>query len=210
MRHRSPNTFSSGQKKKVLLSQTLIHDPDIIIMDEPVANLDPKARIDFFDNLMELRKKNKAIFISSHVLAELDMYADALTILDGGKIVYSGPKETLLKRYDTNKYFLSINKKHQKAIEQYFKLNKTEFQSNKNGQLIEYELEFKKDADSDQFIQFMAKKKIVFDSFNRIRPSLEDIYKKMIVYGSMDTMHENMQNNRSEGHTKVTHFGKTY
>ncbi|MCF0227741.1 MAG: ABC transporter ATP-binding protein, partial [Malacoplasma sp.] len=60
MRNRSPNTFSSGQKKKVLLLQTLIHNPDIIIMDEPVANLDPKARIDFFDKLLQLKAQHKA------------------------------------------------------------------------------------------------------------------------------------------------------
>lgn len=210
MRHRSPNTFSSGQKKKVLLSQTLIHDPDIIIMDEPVANLDPKARIDFFDNLMELRKRGKAVFISSHVLAELDMYADALTILDGGKIVYSGLKSTLLKRYDTGKHFLSIPITRQKLVEAYLNKNKVKMVSNHNGNNIEYELKFKNDKASEDFVRYLSNKKIVFDSFYKIKPSLEDIYRKMIVLGSKDTMQENMAANRTEGSTNVAHFGKTY
>ena len=93
LRNRSPNTFSYGQKKKILLAQALIHDPEIIIMDEPVANLDPKARLEFFETLIDLKKQGKAIFISSHVLAELNQYFDSATILDGGKIVYSGTKE---------------------------------------------------------------------------------------------------------------------
>ena len=108
LRQRSPNTFSSGQKKKILLAQSLVHDPDIIIMDEPVANLDPKARIEFFDTLLELRKQGKAIFVSSHVLAELDIYADSLTILDGGKIIYSGKKQELLEKYNVNEYLIRV------------------------------------------------------------------------------------------------------
>jgi len=73
-------------------------------MDEPVANLDPKSRLEFFDTLLDLKSKGKAIFVSSHVLAELDRYADSATILDGGKIVYSGDKHTLMNKYTTDKY----------------------------------------------------------------------------------------------------------
>lgn len=87
---KNPNNFSSGQKKKVLLTQALINNPKILIMDEPAANLDPIARIELFDLLKQLQSKGVSIFISSHILAELDKYADHVTILDGGKIVYTG------------------------------------------------------------------------------------------------------------------------
>lgn len=87
---KNPNNFSSGQKKKVLLAQALINNPKILIMDEPAANLDPIARIELFDLLKQLQSKGVSIFISSHILAELDKYADHVTILDGGKIVYTG------------------------------------------------------------------------------------------------------------------------
>lgn len=101
----SPQKFSSGQKKKILCAQALCHNPEILILDEPAANLDPKARIELFDLLKKVQADGKAIFISSHILAELDRYADYATILDGGKIVYSGPinkGEDLEKLY--NKY----------------------------------------------------------------------------------------------------------
>jgi ABC-2 type transport system ATP-binding protein len=68
-------------------------------MDEPAANLDPKARTEFFNMLLALKQQGKSIFISSHILAEIDKYADSATILDGGKIVFSGTKEQLNKLF---------------------------------------------------------------------------------------------------------------
>ncbi len=85
-----PATFSSGQKKKILLAQALLNDPQILVMDEPAANLDPLAREDLFETLLTLQKQGKAIFISSHILDEIDKYATCATILDGGKIVFNG------------------------------------------------------------------------------------------------------------------------
>lgn len=85
-----PNTFSSGQKKKILLAQALIHNPEILIMDEPAANLDPIARNELFEVLIKLQQEGKAIFISSHILDEIGKYATYATILDGGKIVFDG------------------------------------------------------------------------------------------------------------------------
>lgn len=59
-------------------------------MDEPAANLDPIARLELFDLLKQLQGKGVTIFISSHILSELDKYANHITVLDIGKIVYSG------------------------------------------------------------------------------------------------------------------------
>lgn len=85
-----PDSFSSGQKKKMLLAQALIRNPSILIMDEPAANLDPLARDDLFDTLLTLQKEGKAIFLSSHILDEIGKYATYVTILDDGKVVHDG------------------------------------------------------------------------------------------------------------------------
>jgi ABC-2 type transport system ATP-binding protein len=79
-------------------------------MDEPVANLDPKARAEFFMTLTELKKRGKAIFVSSHVLAELDLYFDSATILDGGRIVFSGNKNKLDELYTEQTYTCEVSK----------------------------------------------------------------------------------------------------
>ncbi len=96
MINKKPYTFSSGQKKKILLAQALIIEPSLLIMDEPAANLDPLARHELFEILLKLKSEGKSIFIASHILAEVEQYTDAVTILDGGKIVYTG-------KYDKSK-----------------------------------------------------------------------------------------------------------
>lgn len=105
-----PFNLSSGQKKKILLAQSMICNPDIIIMDEPAANLDPLAREEMFNILLELQKEGKSIFLSSHILDELSKYADYVTILDSGTIVFDGPVEKnsdlsfLYKKYIQKNY----------------------------------------------------------------------------------------------------------
>ncbi len=184
LRNRSPNTFSSGQKKKILLAQALIHDPEIIIMDEPVANLDPKARLEFFETLIDLKKQGKAIFISSHVLAELNQYFDSATILDGGKIVYSGTKEKLLTEYA--KEFFKIKTSNDSTVKKYLKQEKIEFSENKYEGFIQ--VYFKDKQQMVDFQQFTIKQKVFLDLFERSLPSLEQVYEKLIVKGSVDTM----------------------
>ncbi|WP_027121190.1 ABC transporter ATP-binding protein [Mycoplasma leonicaptivi] len=92
LKYKKPHNFSSGQKKKILLIQALLNEPDIIVLDEPASNLDPTARYELFNLLQELHKKGKTIFISSHILSEIDKFVDSLTLINKGKIVYSGEK----------------------------------------------------------------------------------------------------------------------
>ncbi|WP_425381425.1 ABC transporter ATP-binding protein [Spiroplasma endosymbiont of Polydrusus pterygomalis] len=87
---RNPNAYSSGMKKKVLLAQSLLNNPDVLILDEPAANLDPTARTELFNDLRKLRQQGKTVFISSHILSELQHLADEVTVLNYSKVVYTG------------------------------------------------------------------------------------------------------------------------
>ena len=88
--------------------QALLNDPDILIMDEPAANLDPSARIIFFEYIKELNKQGKTIFISSHILLELERYIDSFTVLSHGKVLDSGliKDKMVFAEYNTK---LSLN-----------------------------------------------------------------------------------------------------
>ncbi|AJC49775.1 ABC transporter ATP-binding protein [Mesomycoplasma flocculare] len=95
-----PFNFSSGQKRKIMIIQSLIHDPELIIFDEPFSNLDPSARNEFLAIIKILQKQGKTIFLSSHNLQEIDSLIDSLTLINKGKIYYSGEKtESLQKMY---------------------------------------------------------------------------------------------------------------
>jgi ABC-2 type transport system ATP-binding protein len=152
-------------------------------MDEPVANLDPKARIDFFDKLLELKAKGKAIFVSSHVLAELDRYSDSVTVLDGGKIVYTGSKDALLKRFAWNRYLCETNN-HAKT-EKYLTTKHIKYDYDEFKNLI---VHFENEKQIRDFQMKILNMKIKLLQFRRLEPTLDEIYKKLVIKGSVDTM----------------------
>lgn len=90
---RQPIKFSSGMQKKILLAQSLMTNPKILILDEPAANLDPTARKELFDQLIYLRDQGKTILISSHILSELERLIDEVTFVYYGEVIFSGKTE---------------------------------------------------------------------------------------------------------------------
>ena len=84
-------TLSRGMKQRALLAKTLVHDPSVLLLDEPAANLDPKARIELRNLLRRLASAGKTIVVSSHVLSELEDLCDWLGIMKSGTMKMSGP-----------------------------------------------------------------------------------------------------------------------
>jgi ABC-2 type transport system ATP-binding protein len=86
-------TLSKGQKQRLLLARTLLHDPEVLVLDEPASDLDPRARIELRALLGTLGRMGKTVLLSSHILTELAELCDAVGVLEGGRIVVSGPIE---------------------------------------------------------------------------------------------------------------------
>jgi len=84
-------TLSKGMKQRLQLARILLHDPKVLILDEPASDLDPRARIEIRDLLVELRGLGKTIFLSSHILTELSDVCTSIGILERGNLVVSGP-----------------------------------------------------------------------------------------------------------------------
>ncbi len=83
-------TLSKGMKQRLCLGRCLIHDPQMLILDEPSAGLDPRARIEFRDLLKILAEQGKSIFISSHILSELEELCNGVAIIEQGQLVTTG------------------------------------------------------------------------------------------------------------------------
>jgi ABC-2 type transport system ATP-binding protein len=92
---RPMNKLSKGMAQRLCLGRTLLHDPEVLILDEPAAGLDPKARIEFKNVIRLLAQRGKTIFISSHILSELGEMCDSLLFIDAGRIVHHGSAESL-------------------------------------------------------------------------------------------------------------------
>ncbi|WP_437503638.1 ABC transporter ATP-binding protein [Sorangium sp. So ce1099] len=84
-------TMSKGMKQRLQLGRILLHDPKVLILDEPASDLDPRARIEIRDLLLELRSLGKTIFLSSHILTELSDVCTSIGILEKGRLVVAGP-----------------------------------------------------------------------------------------------------------------------
>jgi ABC-2 type transport system ATP-binding protein len=97
------STLSKGMKQRLCLGRCLIHDPKLLILDEPSAGLDPRARIEFRELLRLLADQGKAIFISSHILAELEELCSGVAIIEQGKRVASGSVRDIKARAQANR-----------------------------------------------------------------------------------------------------------
>jgi ABC-2 type transport system ATP-binding protein len=93
-------TMSKGMKQRLQLARTLLHDPKVLILDEPASDLDPRARIEIRDLLMELRAMGKTIFLSSHILTELADVCTSVAILERGRLIVSGPISEIARRLE--------------------------------------------------------------------------------------------------------------
>jgi len=80
--------LSRGMSQRVTLARVLVHDPQLLLLDEPASGLDPRARIELMEILKELQRLGKTVFISSHILSELADLCDEVTILDRGAVKY--------------------------------------------------------------------------------------------------------------------------
>jgi ABC-2 type transport system ATP-binding protein len=89
-------TLSTGMKQRLCLAKTLLHDPKVLVLDEPASGLDPRARIELKALLKELSKMGKTIFISSHILPELADYCNKIGIIEKGRIVACGAVEAII------------------------------------------------------------------------------------------------------------------
>jgi len=83
-------TLSKGMKQRLCLAKTLIHDPKVLILDEPAAGLDPRARIELRELIKELARMGKTIMISSHILTELSDMCNAVGVIERGQLLTSG------------------------------------------------------------------------------------------------------------------------
>jgi ABC-2 type transport system ATP-binding protein len=89
--------LSRGMKQRVGIAKTLLHDPQVIILDEPAATIDPRARVQMRQLLRELADLGKAVLVSSHILPELADVCDTVGILTAGKLAVCGPVQEILR-----------------------------------------------------------------------------------------------------------------
>ena len=96
-RHAMVDSLSRGMKQRLSLARALVHDPEVLILDEPASGLDPRARVELRELVAELHAMGKTIVISSHILADLEEMCSDVAIMETGRLLASGPPREILE-----------------------------------------------------------------------------------------------------------------
>ena len=91
-------TFSGGMKRRLNLAAGLLHDPDILLLDEPTVGVDPQSRNAIFDNLETLKRRGKALLYTTHYMEEAERLADRIVVIDHGKVIANDTLDGLQSR----------------------------------------------------------------------------------------------------------------
>lgn len=100
-RDRTLRNFSKGMLQRIGLAQALLHDPEFLILDEPMSGLDPDGRLMVKDILKAEQKKGVSIFFSSHLLQDMEELCQSLVVIHQGKILYNGELKLFMNRFST-------------------------------------------------------------------------------------------------------------
>ncbi|MGI6582215.1 MAG: ABC transporter ATP-binding protein [Erysipelotrichaceae bacterium] len=108
--YKKVSKFSTGMKKKVSLAQAMIHDPQILLLDEPTANLDPSSRMEILDTVRKMVQERKlTVLISSHVLTELETVIDHVVMINHGKLIMDEDIVTAQEKFKQGILVVSCN-----------------------------------------------------------------------------------------------------
>jgi ABC-2 type transport system ATP-binding protein len=116
LKDRLIDTLSKGLQQRVALGRAIIHNPQLLILDEPAANLDPRGRIEFRTLIRELAADGKTILLSSHILTELSEICDCVAVIEKGKILAQGTVQEIMTGLRRQKTIsVRLSSKHEAA-----------------------------------------------------------------------------------------------
>lgn len=177
IREKHIKSLSKGMKQRVSLGRALVYDPDVLILDEPAAGLDPRARVELRELLTLLAERKKAILISSHILTELTEICNGVVIIERGKILETGTIEDVLKKSGPRRT-VAIRLLDSQQVPLLLKeLLQTPFVENarQSGSEILFESDGDESAACDILAQLIAKQFKIIE-FRQTKADLEDIF----------------------------------
>ena len=106
--HRTLGTYSRGMRQRMRLAATMVHDPEVLILDEPLNGTDPRQRLEFHDLMLKLAAEGRTILISSHIIEEVETLADTILLVVSGKLAAAGDYRAIREKLDERPFQVRI------------------------------------------------------------------------------------------------------
>ncbi len=106
--HRKLATYSRGMRQRMRLAAALVHDPQVLVLDEPLNGTDPRQRLDFHDTMVRLAEEGRTILISSHILEEVETLASTILLMVSGKLAAAGDFRAIREKLDEQAYKVRV------------------------------------------------------------------------------------------------------
>lgn len=167
--------LSKGMRQRLCLAQTLIHDPELLILDEPASGLDPRARIEFRVLLRELRRMGKTIILSSHILGELAI-CDAVGVIERGRLLAHGRVEDIVAALGrrANTFEVRVVGDHSEFVRVLARQERVS-RVGRDGDRIRFDFDGD-DAELHTIFALFTREKVSFTSVRREQDDLETLF----------------------------------
>ncbi len=166
-------TLSGGMRRRLLVAKSLVHDPDIIILDEPTAGVDVDLRQNLWNYIKELNDSGKTICLTTHYLEEAEKLCEIITIINKGKVIKTDTKNNLLNLMGTKTVIFELT--NYNTIPDELKIYNPKL--NKNKLIINYD---KNKKTLSEIIKVLNKNNITFNEISTEESDLEEIFVKLI------------------------------
>lgn len=162
------STFSGGMKRRLNIGCALMHEPELIIMDEPTVGIDPQSRRYIFQMIEELKNKGCTIIYASHYMEEIEKLCDHVAFIDKGEVIENGTISGLLQKFAIPSIFIRGNQISSAVLEQY-----GTFISKNGGYLLSTKQPL---TAMENIIKHCRQNKIDIDRLELVHPRLEDVF----------------------------------
>jgi ABC-2 type transport system ATP-binding protein len=171
-------SLSRGMKQRLCLAKTLLHDPDVLLLDEPASGLDPHARIEIRELIRELCRMGKTVLVSSHILTELADFCTSIGIIEAGRLLTSGRIEDITAKLAGNLLVeIGVKGDTEPALAALAERGDIA-QVTCDGKLLHAEFTGNPD-DLDDLLEYLVNRGVRINRFAQTRAGLEDIFLKI-------------------------------
>ena len=161
--------LSKGNQQKIQFMTSIIHDPELIVLDEPFSGLDPVNTEIIKNIIIDLVKKGKYIIMSAHQMATIEEFCTDILILNRGKTMIQGNLKEIKDSYPVNRVVIHVNEKINDIIDEL----KLKIENNKEN---EYVIKINNEDEAHKLLDKVMKKKIKVNKFEIMKPTLNDIF----------------------------------